>query len=223
MICENYLAYLFWRVFSHMSMIGDPNPHAPKRARGHQRVAAIMEAGAALFKEHGYDAVTMTEIAARSGTAFGSLYRFFPSKEALADALLLRYAQNALDRLAAVGDRSATMTLDELTDAFIDFMLELQTERSFAIAVIDARGDHDDKRSQFREALRSGIAAIARKACPGSTKAKSAAMAIAILHILKGLAGTARETESVRRSLKAEYRLMLRFYLASATRGATPN
>ena len=37
--------------------------------------------------EKGYDAATMTEIAARSGTAIGSLYRFFPSKESLSDAL----------------------------------------------------------------------------------------------------------------------------------------
>lgn len=221
MICENELAKHFWRTLSHMSRIVDPDPYAPKQERGHQRVAAIMEAGAALFKEQGYDAVTMTEIAARSGTAFGSLYRFFPSKEALANALLLRYAQHALDRLAVLGQQSATMTVDELTEAFIDFMLELQTERSFAIAVIDARGGHDDKRSEFREALRSGIAAIVRKAFPRSTKPKSAAMAVAILHILKGIARTELERDSVRRSLLAEYRLMLRSYLGSATRGAS--
>ena len=36
-----------------------------------------MEAGVAVFTEKGYDAATMSEIAARSGTAIGSLYRFF--------------------------------------------------------------------------------------------------------------------------------------------------
>jgi AcrR family transcriptional regulator len=60
--------------------------HEPKRQRGHLRVAAILEAGVAVFTEKGYDAATMTEIAARSGTAIGSLYRFFPSKDVLADA-----------------------------------------------------------------------------------------------------------------------------------------
>ena len=60
---------------------------APQRPRGHRRVAAILAAGEAVFQERGYDATTMTEIATRSGTAFGSLYRFFPSKAALADAL----------------------------------------------------------------------------------------------------------------------------------------
>jgi AcrR family transcriptional regulator len=42
----------------------------------------------------------MAEIATRSGTATASLYRFFPSKEALADALLLQYANHSLDGLA---------------------------------------------------------------------------------------------------------------------------
>jgi len=53
---------------------------APKRQRGRERVAAILDAAAQLFIEQG-QAVTMTEIAARSGTAIGSLYRFFPTRE----------------------------------------------------------------------------------------------------------------------------------------------
>ena len=53
----------------------------PKRERGKQRVAALMDAGAELFAEKGYEATTMTEIASRAGAAIGSLYQFFPSKE----------------------------------------------------------------------------------------------------------------------------------------------
>src|SRR5579875_3390969 len=66
---------------------------APKRRRGHDRVAAILAASTALFLDKGYEAVTMTEIAAASHTAVGSLYRFFPSKDAVADALLRQYTE----------------------------------------------------------------------------------------------------------------------------------
>ncbi len=55
-----------------------PAARAPKRQRGRLRVAAILEAGREVFTEKGYDAATMTEIAARSGTAIGSLYPLFP-------------------------------------------------------------------------------------------------------------------------------------------------
>ena len=67
----------------------------PKRERGKQRVAALIDAGAELFAEKGYEATTMTEIATRAGAAIGSLYQFFPSKEALAEALFNRFAERA--------------------------------------------------------------------------------------------------------------------------------
>src|ERR1700734_338123 len=86
----------------------------PKRERGRTRVAAILDAGGAVFAEKGYDAATMTEIAARSNTAIGSLYRFFPTKEVLADALLERYAQQLMERFAALAQAASAMTLDAL-------------------------------------------------------------------------------------------------------------
>src|SRR5882672_3892273 len=66
-------------------------PKMPRRRRGDIRVAALLESAAATFAEKGYEAATMTEIAARADAAIGSLYQFFPSKEALAAALLRRY------------------------------------------------------------------------------------------------------------------------------------
>ena len=60
---------------------------APQRQRGHERVAALLEAAAGCFVEKGYDATTMTEVAARAGAAIGSLYQFFPTKEALFEAV----------------------------------------------------------------------------------------------------------------------------------------
>src|ERR1700749_522595 len=53
----------------------------PKRARGRARVEAILVAAGQVFAEQGYDRATMTEIAARSSTAIGSLYRLFPAQE----------------------------------------------------------------------------------------------------------------------------------------------
>src|SRR5471032_1406845 len=112
---------------------------APKRLRGRIRVAAIMDSAVQLFAEKGYDTATMTEIAAHSGTAIGSLYRFFPNKEALADALLLRYAQHVLGGFEELAEQAPAMTLDALAGALVDFMLALHSERSIAIALADAR------------------------------------------------------------------------------------
>ena len=43
-----------------------PIAKAPKRARGVQRVAELLDAGAALFTKNGYETTTMTQIAKRA-------------------------------------------------------------------------------------------------------------------------------------------------------------
>ena len=64
----------------------------PKRARGRQRVSELLASAREVFAEKGYEAATMTEIAARAAAPIGSLYQFFPVKEALADTLVRNYA-----------------------------------------------------------------------------------------------------------------------------------
>jgi len=194
-----------------------PRASEPKREKGRLRVAAIMEAGIQVFTEKGYDAATMTEIAARSGTAIGSLYRFFPSKESLADALLLRYALHARNGLAEMAQQVADLTLESVADAFVDFMLVLQSQRSFAIALVDARGGSLDERARFREVMRGGVADILRKAVPGISPAKAKVMAVVLLQTLKGVISTANEEPAMQAMILAEIRELVRTYLASAS------
>lgn len=188
----------------------------PKRQRGRIRVAAIMNAAVELFAEKGYDAATMTEIAAHSGTAIGSLYRFFPNKEALADALLLRYAQHVLGGYAELAQQAPSMTLDALAGALVDFKLALHAERSIAIALADARGGSAPQRAQLRAAMRDGMAQLLRQAISGLPKAKSEAMAVVLLHLLKAVPGARQEKPALRSMQLAEIRELARLYLAAA-------
>ena len=194
--------------------------HEPKRQRGHLRVAAILEAGIAVFSEKGYDAATMTEIAARSETAIGSLYRFFPSKEALADALLLRYAEHVTGKLEALGQRASSMAQDELADELVDFMLSLDSQRGFTAALLDARGGSDVRRTKFRQATREGLGQVLRAATPVLSKAKAKTVAAVLLHVLKGLHAIEADKPAARRLLQAEIRLLVRVYLESAQKSA---
>ncbi|MGI4812363.1 MAG: TetR/AcrR family transcriptional regulator [Janthinobacterium lividum] len=187
----------------------------PKRRRGHIRVAAILATGIEVFTEKGYDAATMTEIAARSGTAIGSLYRFFPSKEVLADALLLRYAQQGIDGLAQLTERAAGMTPDQLATALVDVRLALQSQRKFANALIDARGGNGVKRREFRDAMRAALAAVLRAAFPHLTKRHAEISAIVVLQIFKGMPNAGDETPATLRLVLGEMRELMRVYLCS--------
>lgn len=65
----------------------------PKQQRGKDRVEKILDAAASVFDEVGYEAATTHLIAAKAGTAIGSLYQFFPDKAAVFNAMELRHIE----------------------------------------------------------------------------------------------------------------------------------
>lgn len=60
------------------------------------REAAIVDATNSLLAKKGFDLMTMDEVAADVGIAKASLYKHFPSKEALAAAAMIRLLENTL-------------------------------------------------------------------------------------------------------------------------------
>src|SRR5215467_16309208 len=99
---------------------------APRRQqRGKQRMESLLRAAEQVFADVGYDYATTNSIAARASVSPGSLYQFYPNKEALAEALALRYARD-LERLhgTVFDDIGPTVPLAELIDATIDPFLD---------------------------------------------------------------------------------------------------
>lgn len=97
---------------------------ARRQKRGVLRAEEILQAAGALFVERGYDAVTIHMIATRAGVSPGSLYQFFPNREAITRA----FAANAAERLHRVYDamlssEAIALPLHEFLDAFIDRLM----------------------------------------------------------------------------------------------------
>jgi AcrR family transcriptional regulator len=63
----------------------------PVQRRSRQTVEAIVEAAARVLARHGYAAATTNRIAERAGVSIGSLYEYFPDKDAILAALLERH------------------------------------------------------------------------------------------------------------------------------------
>lgn len=182
---------------------------APKRQRGRERVAAILDAAAQLFIEQG-QAVTMTEIAARSGTAIGSLYRFFPTREALADVLLQRYAEHMRQALDALAARAPDLSADALADALLALSLDLHTERAAAVVLADLH-DASQLRQQLRQTMRTRVAGILVRA--GRVPAERAAdAALAVITVIRGAGTLANQPNNA--GAIAELRRLLQCYLA---------
>ena len=109
-----------------MSRPGEvPQARTPQRRNGKLRVAAILKAGAAVIAEKGYEAATMAEIAARSSTKIGSLYRFFPNKEVLANALIAHYHEGVHNAFDELDSRIQSLSISALADFLLDLMVDL--------------------------------------------------------------------------------------------------
>ncbi|MGH2411398.1 MAG: TetR/AcrR family transcriptional regulator, partial [Chloroflexota bacterium] len=60
---------------------------APRQARSQQKIEAILDAAEAVLSQEGHGGFTTNAIAARAQISIGSLYQFFPNKEAVVAAL----------------------------------------------------------------------------------------------------------------------------------------
>ncbi|MFH8795109.1 TetR/AcrR family transcriptional regulator [Streptomyces sp. NPDC017941] len=96
---------------------------APVQRRSAERLTRILDACAALLDEVGYEDLTTRAVAERAGVPIGSVYRFFPNKRAMADALahrnLERYAERVTRRLAAGGTADWRTALDVVLDEYV--------------------------------------------------------------------------------------------------------
>jgi AcrR family transcriptional regulator len=105
-----------------------------ERADAARNRAAVLEAAARLFKEHGVAAVSMDAIAAAAGVGKGTLFRRFGDKSGLAAALLDERERELQDRIlfgpAPLGPgesgKEAPRPQDRLVafvEAYLDYVL----------------------------------------------------------------------------------------------------
>jgi AcrR family transcriptional regulator len=182
----------------------------PQRRPGKLRVAALLDAGAAVIAERGYEAATMAEIAARAGAPIGSLYRFFPNKEVLADALMQRFGGGVDDAFAAIDARAGAMSMAELADALLALVGKLRGEMPAIVSLLDARSDWSAKRAEFRSAVRTHIARTLVLCSPHL----AGDIATVLLNVMKTMARMAWESGGeVGPGAATELREMTRLYL----------
>jgi AcrR family transcriptional regulator len=185
----------------------------PKRERGKQRVAALLDASAALFAEKGYDGATMTEIAERAGAAIGSLYQFFPSKEALAEALFDRFAERWAASFARVEELAPGRSARELADLFVDHKLGQRTDRDAAIALSSAVAGIVERRKPLGDKLRERIASILKTRNPELGEDEAAAAALIVNQVMKMIPVLVENEEKSGLPLVTEARRLLTLYL----------
>jgi AcrR family transcriptional regulator len=110
----------------------------PKRADARRNYDRLLAAAAAVFAERGADDVSLEEIARRAGVGIGTLYRHFPARQALLEAVY-KDQVDGLEVLAGklLASESPGAALGEWMRAFVAFG---RTKRSMSSALVATIG-----------------------------------------------------------------------------------
>lgn len=97
----------------------------PRQVRAELTRERVLAAAAHVFAEHGYAAGTTNRIAAEAGLSIGSLYQYFPNKDAILVELVRRHVADGTAAVAAALARSGGLPdrLEDRIGLFVDAML----------------------------------------------------------------------------------------------------
>lgn len=189
----------------------------PKRQRGHDRVVILLEAAAKVFTRKGYEAATMTEIAAEANSSIGSLYQFFPTKPLLAEALHIERLERLKAGLRGMAERSIGLSAADSGEAIFDALGAFMEEYPEFSVLASRRDIPKERKARSRAELKELIAGILQQAQPPISD-DIALMSGIVLELLRIVVAVAAEPDAAEdRRVAGELRLMLRKRLEDAT------
>lgn len=97
---------------------------APRQSRSQATVTAILDATARILVERGYAAASTNAVAERAGVSVGSLYQYFPNKEALVSALHTRHGEQMMEVIQRALTKAMDATLEDALSGLIEATVE---------------------------------------------------------------------------------------------------
>lgn len=190
-------------------------PKTPRTARGKARVETLKAAGSLVFAERGYDAATMTEIAARAPASIGTLYQFFPTKESLASAIHDELIETMSAMLDSLGNEAQTQTGSESIDLLFTRLSEF-IEQHPAFSVLSQRRDiAPQKKLDTRTRMRRQIGALLSRTTTPLSPQRCETVAVLILEMMKMIVSLGKtDGAKMRNAVASELRAMLTRHLA---------
>ncbi|WKX70411.1 TetR/AcrR family transcriptional regulator [Streptomyces sp. XD-27] len=128
-----------------------------RQARGERRIQQLLGAAAEVFCRSGYTAASTNAIAREAGVSPGTLYQYFPNKEAIAIELgerLFHQMRETHGQVLTV--EKAALPLDEMLDAALDPMIAFNCQNPAFLALIHS-SDVPGKFVEEHDALHASL------------------------------------------------------------------
>jgi AcrR family transcriptional regulator len=178
----------------------------PRQKRSADTVAVIVEAAARVLEGNGFDGFNTNAIAEKAGVSIGSVYQYFPSKNALLRAIIEREAVPLL----GVSEELANMEgCEEALRCYIHASVRHQMRRPHLARLIDVA----EKREMFNDQVSSTMSCLQAvmerilslpDAPRVANRRVAAADLLAIIRSLVDAAGERGEGESVQLKRRVE-------------------
>lgn len=183
----------------------------PRQARSAARVELLLDVAEAVFEEVGYDTATTNLVAQRAGVPVGTLYRWFPDKSAIAEALADRYLAQLLglyDEL--LGSIEPGERVGEFIRRVVDRLVEETRDlRALPALLLSAMvpGDRSPAGRRLREGLKEHIQGLVELRVPGvppEIRDRTAEVCVTLCHLVMASAAEDGDVQD-EGSITAEY------------------
>ncbi|GHF96116.1 TetR/AcrR family transcriptional regulator [Streptomyces zaomyceticus] len=205
----------------------EPKPRR-RQARGERRIAQLLQAAASVFCANGYTASSTNAIAREAHVSPGTLYQYFPNKEAIAIELgerLLHEMREAHGQVFV--PENLALPLPRLLDAVVDPMIEFNCANPVFLALMhgsEVPGRIAEEHDALHASLLARVQEVIAHYAPGLPAPDRARVADMTFATFKGgldLVLAAPEGPE-RDATIAELKTLLLRYLAPLTEEAAP-
>ena len=160
---------------SEIEPMGLDDPRPTRRQRVEEKERAILSAARRIFEEKGYEGARVADVATAIGVAEGTIYTYFPTKDALVRAMLERFWEDiTAEARAAVAGRADTFArLEALAKSHLALCIRNWPFLEMTLRIVPGRSQD----AQTRSLMRGYVAVFDETFTSGQDKGELAASA----------------------------------------------
>lgn len=135
---------------------------SPTQARAHATVEVILEATIQVLVAQGLEKLTSARVAERAGLSVGTLYQYYPNKQALLSAVVVRHLDNVITDVETACFAQRNQSLASMAEAVTLAFVAAKLQKPDVSRALYALPSDDNTNSIVASATRRGQLAVSQ-------------------------------------------------------------